>query len=262
MKIIVIICFLLNLSIYAAQPGGNLPNQGVMGKVGGEIFDPSIDFAHQTARVSDIDDGRTIFKLNFENNNIKFLKSGDIFKFRILNNSKDMCQAQVRKVEDFFVTVEIATLAPCWKSTEYFRRGTILEVDMPVLEQRVYEASNYRKTLVQKRVDFLNQLKELNNFLYNYDQEKVKLIVEYDERMARLMEEKKKAVRALMAKRKESYSLRQKLKKELDKADNQLDFYRIERQEPLVDRWHLSRDLGIPTSKRPQGQKQEFKAKK
>ena len=65
MKIIVIICFLLNLSIYSAQPGGNLPNQGVMGKVGGEIFDPSIDFAHQTARVSDIDDGRTIFKLNF-----------------------------------------------------------------------------------------------------------------------------------------------------------------------------------------------------
>lgn len=252
MKSVVIMCFIfMGFSVFTAEPSVNLPNQGVLGK-SRDYFDPSVDYANQTARVSDIDDSKTLYKLKFENNNIKFLKKGDLVKFRVLRNKTELCQGQVRSAEDYFVTIEVATLEPCWNSLDYFRRGTILSVSMPVIEQRIFEATHFKKLLVTKKSDFYTQLKELNNFLYNYDQERVKLIVEYDERMARLMEEKKKAVRALEAKRKESYGLRHELSKKLDEAERDLRFYQIEREEPLVDRWHLSHDLGHPVGTTPQ----------
>lgn len=228
----------------------NLPNRGVLGK-GDSYFDPGQDFSHQLGRVSDYDKEKKNYKIRFENNNIKFLKNGDVMTFHVVNRKKGVCRGQVRAVEDFHIVVEVPTLEPCWDGIEYFRRGTILSIKIPSMSQRLYEASSFRKILIQRKADFLEQMKNLNNFLYNYDQERVGLIVNYDERIAKVMEEKKKAVRALEAKRRESYDLRMELGKKLDKLDRDIRFYRIERQETLIDRWNLSHDSGLPLGERP-----------
>lgn len=253
MKSFVISCFLIfTLNLYGNEANYLLKSRGLLGRTSQQVYDPKVNYTEQVARVSDYDDTQKFYKLHFQNNNVKFLKKGDILKFRILNTKGAQCQGQVQKIENFFITVKVANLAICWRRTDYFRRGTLLKVSMPIMDHRVYEAVSFRKVLVQQKSDFLRQLQGINNFLYNYDQEKVKLMVNYEERMARLMEEKKKALRALQAKRQESYQLRQVLSKKLDKLDHDLRFYQVEREEQLVDRWDLSHDQGLPLSYRPQ----------
>ena len=46
--------------------------------------------------------------------------------------------------------------------------------------------------------------------------------------------------------------LQRELAYRLDNIDKELSFYRIEKVEPLFDRWHLDHDLGYPVYERPE----------
>ena len=55
----------------------------------------------------------------------------------------------------------------------------------------------------------------------------------------------------LNVKKEDSINLQRELSYRLDKLDKDLEFYRIDKDEPKVDRWHLDHDLGKPVAKRP-----------
>jgi hypothetical protein len=68
-----------------------------------------------------------------------------------------------------------------------------------------------------------------------------------------LRADKEKALTQLIDKKKKQVRLQSELSKSLDELDNDLDFYRIRKDQMLVDRWHLDQDLGLPVGERPQG---------
>ena len=55
----------------------------------------------------------------------------------------------------------------------------------------------------------------------------------------------------LKTKKKDSIDLQKELSYRLDKLDNDLEFYRVDKDEPKIDRWHLDHDLGKPVTDRP-----------
>ena len=45
----------------------------------------------------------------------------------------------------------------------------------------------------------------------------------------------------------------------VDRLAHDLEYYRIDKTEPYVDRWHLDHGLGLPVGSRPQDIKQATK---
>jgi putative NIF3 family GTP cyclohydrolase 1 type 2 len=66
-------------------------------------------------------------------------------------------------VEEFHFTIYVESLAPCYSTSEYFRRGTVLNFFSKALALRVFEASKYREQLIVRKEDFLKQLKQTFN---------------------------------------------------------------------------------------------------
>ena len=52
--------------------------------------------------------------------------------------------------------------------------------------------------------------------------------------------------------KKKQVRLQKELSQKLDELDRDLDFYRIRKDQILVDRWHMDQDLGLPVGDRPQ----------
>ena len=234
----------------------NLPSEGVVGPDNRGSIDPTVDYERFSGRVSDKDDTSRIFKVNVENNNSKFFRAGDQVLFKVnLKDNRDFCKGFVRNVEDFHFTIFVESLAPCYSSTEYFRRGTVLNFYSKVLGGRVFEASKYREQLILRKEDFLKQLNDINHFLWTFDQQKVKVASDYDEQINKLQREKRKALDDMINLKQERLVLQNELMKKLNELDESLLFYRVERQELMTDRWNLDHDQGLPVGQRPQDMK-------
>ena len=231
----------------------NLPSEGVVGPDNRGQIDPNVDYERFSGRVSDKDDSARIFKVNVENNNTKFFRAGDPVLFRVnLKDNRDYCKGFVRSVEDFHFTIYVESLAPCYSSSEYFRRGTVLNFYSKVLAGRVFEASKYREQLILRKEDFLKQLNDINHFLWTFDQQKVKVAAAYDEKINQLQREKRKALDDMINLKQERLVLQNEYMKKLNELDESLLFYRVERQELMTDRWNLDHDQGLPMGQRPQ----------
>jgi hypothetical protein len=160
-------------------------------------------------------------------------------------------------VEDFHFSIYVETLSPCYSTSEYFRRGTVLHFYSKVLATRVFEASKYREQLILRKEDFLKQLNDINHFVWTFDQQKVKKASDFDEQINRLQRQKRKALDDMISEKQEKLVLQNELMKKLNELDESLKFYRVERQELLTDRWQTDHDLGLPVGQRPQKIRQE-----
>jgi hypothetical protein len=250
--------FLSLSSAFAVTVVPNLPNEGVLAVDNRGAIDPNVDYERFSGRVSDKDDSSRIFKVNVENNNTKFFRAGDMVQFKVnLKDTRDFCKGFVRAVEDFHFTIFVESLSPCYSSTEYFRRGTVLNFYSKTLALRVFEASKYREQLILRKEDFLKQLNDINHFLWTFDQQKVKTAADYDEEINKLQRQKRKALDDMISLKQERLVLQNELMKKLNELDESMLFYRVERQELMTDRWNLDHDQGLPFGQRPQEVKQQ-----
>ena len=61
-----------------------------------------------------------------------------------------------------------------------------------------------------------------------------------------------KALENLLSRKNDEIKLQRELVYRLDTIDQELDFYRIDKNELMIDRWHLDKDLGYPVYNRPE----------
>lgn len=217
------------------------------------FYDPRFDYTTFSGRVTDRDTTTSVVKVSSESRNVKFFRAGDLVEFKIQKmGSENFCQGYVRSIEENYFIMYARELSPCFPKEEYFRRGTALIMRSEKLAQRVREASVYRASLINKKRDFMLQLNGINNGIWNFEERKVQVAAEYDQRIAEIEREKLKALENLLSRKNDEIILQRELAFRLDSIDKELDFYRIDKHEPLVDRWHLDRDLGIPVYERPE----------
>lgn len=215
-------------------------------------YDNEYDYSQFTGRVSDRDKGSNILKISSEDKNIKFFRAGDKVNFTVASKDTDYCQGYVRNVEEKFFVIFVKDLYSCWNDSDYFRRGTLLHFNSKQLLSRVKEASKYRIVLLKRKKDFFKQLNNVNHFIWSYDQQKVLTASDYDLKIVEIEKGKQKALEMLLAKKQDQIRLQKELIRRLSELDQELGHYRIERDDLLVDRWHLDHDLGLPVGKRPQ----------
>ncbi len=240
-------------TVFALSVDSNLPVEGVLAPDNRGSIDPEVDYERFSGRVSDKDDSGRIFKVKVENNNTKFLRAGDLVLFKVnLREAGDYCKAFVRSTEEFHFTIYVESLAPCYSTSDYFKRGTIVNFYSKALALRVFEASKYREQLILRKEDFLKQMNDINHFLWTFDQQKVKTAADYDEQINRLQREKRKAIDDMITLKQEKLVIQNELMKKLTELDESLLFYRVERQELMTDRWNLDSDQGLPMGQRPQ----------
>lgn len=250
--------FLSGLTSFANVLVPNLPSEGVLGPDNRNAIDPKVDYERFSGRVSDKDDSERVFKVQVENNNTKFFRSGDAVSFKVnLQEGKEYCKGFVRAVEDFHFTMYVESLGACYGDKEYFRRGTVLNFYSKTLALRVFEATKFREQLILRKEDFLKQLNGINHFLWTFDQQKVKTAADYDEQINRLQREKRKALDDMITLKEERLVLQNELMRKLNELDESLLFYRVERQELMTDRWQSDHDQGLPFGQRPQTIRQE-----
>ncbi len=229
------------------------PKMGILEPDNNGNINPEIDYERFSGRVSDKDDSSRIFKVQVENNNSKFFRAGDQVLFKVnLQDNRDYCKAFVRNVEDFHFTIYVESLGPCYSTSKYFLRGTVLNFYSKTLGIRVFEATKYREQLIVRKEDFLKQLNDINHFLWTFDQQKVKTAANYDEEINRLMREKRKALDDMISLKQERLNLQNELMQRLNELDESLKYYRVERQELMTDRWNSDHDAGLPMGQRPQ----------
>lgn len=231
----------------------DFPKEGVVDPDNNNFIDPDVDYSEFMGRVTDKDDTGRILKVKTENNNSKFLKAGDRVQFKVNNHERmSYCSATVRAVEDFYFSVYVQDFTGCWGTERYFPRGLQLNFKSDLMAKRVFEASEYRKLLILRKEGFLNQLNEINNFLWTYDQQKLQTAADYDKQINELRRQKQLALDNMIQRKQESLMLQNELVQKLDSLDESLDHYRIERQEYMLDRWVLDNDSGLPYGRRPQ----------
>ena len=248
---------ILGLPAHAIVLVPNLPSEGVLEPDNRGAINPEIDYERFSGRVSDKDDTSRVLKIRVDNNNTKFFRAGDLVLFRVnLKDNRKYCRAFVRDNEDFHFTIYVESFAPCFSSDEYFKRGTVLNFYSPALAIRIFEATKYREQLVVRKEDFLKQLNDINNFLWTFDQQKVKVAADYDAKINELQREKRKALDDLITLKQERLILQNELMGKLNELDGSLLFYRVERQELMTDRWNLDHDQSLPFGQRPQAMKE------
>ncbi len=218
------------------------------------FYDPNFDYARFYGRVSDKDPTGQIYKIESETKNVRFFKVGDLITFQVEGDepTRESCRAYVRDVEKEFFVVYVEDIRTCWKRDAYFRRGSRLKMNSQKLAQRVRDASLFRVLLLRRRKDYFTQMNGINNFVWGFDQHKVQVAAEYDKRIAEMQAQKQKALDQLLSKKADQLRLQRELAQQLKSIDNDLDFYRIEREEMELDRWEHDQDLGLPVGDRPQ----------
>jgi hypothetical protein len=218
------------------------------------FYDVNTDYDNFSGRVTDRDATTSIVKISSENKNVKFFRAGDLVEFKLQSHKDDdnYCQGYVRSLEPDYFVMYIKDLFPCFPKEEYFRRGTALIMRSEKLGQRVREASVYRASLMGKKKDFMGQLNDINNGIWNFEERKVQVAADYDRRIAEIEREKQRSLDELLSKKNDEIKLQRELAFRLDTIDKELDFYRIEKHELLFDRWHLDKDLGLPVYDRPE----------
>lgn len=255
-----LLTFLIASPSMAAKPqkqGRHIIDRDPLGRERDSWYDPDFNYSSFPARVTDRDKSGNVLKVWSESGNVRFFRAGDQVSFQIPSKRKDNeCEGYVRSVERHYFVMYVKDFYPCWGKGEYFRRGTILDLHSVDLAKRVREASLYRYVLIKRRKDFLRQLNEINHFVWSYDQQKVKLASEYDKRISDIEKKKQRSLSNLLNKKRDQILLQKELAGKLDELDQDIGFYRIEKNELLVDRWHSDLDLGQPVKNRPQALKQ------
>ncbi|MBF0363203.1 MAG: hypothetical protein HQK49_19430 [Oligoflexia bacterium] len=250
------ICFLLphlsHLALASYIPEIPLKNAGVLSPDKDSFFDLNVDYSKFYGRITDRDKSGNVYKIKVENNNIKFFRASDALTFTEVKGKQKPCEALVRGVEDYYITIYVSNLSSCKKDEEFFRIGTQLNLNSEILRERVHYASQYRAILLKMRSDFLSQLSEINNYIANHRQEEIKVAADYDKKIVQLQLDKRRALDKLTWEKKENIRLQAELIKKMDSVDEGIKYYRVEREEHLVDRWHLDRDLGLPVGNQPQ----------
>ncbi len=272
---LLLITFFMGASLYAASGGDVLyvpktPEEALQQKRAqylegrgiyeglDSFYDPTRDYAHFQGRITDRDETKTIFKVHSSNTNTKFLRAGDLMRFKIAEQEdEDACTGHVRSAEANYFVMYVADIERCYKADAYFRRGTIIHFDSPMLATRIKDASSYRVSLIERRKDFYRQLNDINHFLWTFEQQKVLTSAEYDKKILALQEAKQKALDQLIDKKNDYHRLQGELMKRVDTLDSDLDFYRIGNEVIGMDRWNSDQNLGLPVGKRPQN----FKAR-
>ena len=217
------------------------------------FYDPAVDYSSFSGRVTDRDATAAIVKVSSESKNVRFFRAGDLVQFKVQSQkNNDFCDGYVRSIEENYFVMFTKDLGPCFPQEDYFRRGTVLIMKSIKLAERIREASVYRASLIQKKKDFMQQLNGINNGLWNFEERKVQLAAEYDQRLAELEKEKLKAIENLFSRKNDEIKLQRELVYRLDTIDHELDFYRIDKNELMIDRWHLDKDLGYPVYNRPE----------
>ena len=216
------------------------------------LFDPNMDYKKFSGRMTDRDKVGDILKVFTENKNIKFFRPGDPLEFRLPNQSSSFCRGFIKVVEKDYLTLYVKNLFSCFKKGEYIRRGSQMAFFAPILEERVKDAGLYRVVLLRKKQEYWDQLKKMNQFIWNYDQKKIKVSAQYDKQIVVLENKKRKELDILLGKKRDQVLLQKEIVKKIEMLDNDLDFYIIDQYEPELDRWHLDHDLGLPVRKRPQ----------
>lgn len=221
------------------------------------FYDPRIDYSKFSGRLTDKDRTATILKINVESKNAIFFKASDPLKFWVAKKRDDTkpCVANIRAIEKDYITIFVKNLQPCWGESYNFRRGTILIFESERLAQRIKDISRYRVTLIAKKRDFIEQLNEVNKFVWGFRQEQVDVAAKYDRQILEIRKKKEMALNQLMAKKKDQVRIQRELSYRLDQIDKDLKFYRIEKDELYTDRWHLDHDSGLPVYKKPQAMK-------
>ena len=255
-RIVLIFSIFYCLKCHAILNVPNLPVEGVADPDNASSIDPNVDYENFIGRVTDKDKTGRILKIQVENNNTKFFRAADEVYFRINSMPSEMaCKATIRSVEDFYFIIYVSDLTKCWPENRYFPRGMQLNFESKTLAQRVFTASKYREVLIQRKEGHLKQLNKINNFLWTYDQQKMKTAAEFDEKINELQQKKQLAIDNLLQEKQESLLLQVELVKKLDALDESLKHYKVERQEPITDRWNLDHDLSLPVGQRPQALK-------
>ena len=217
------------------------------------FYDVRFDYTSFSGRVTDRDSTASVVKISSESKNVKFFRAGDLVEFKLQTNKEgEFCQGFVRSIEPDYFVMFTKDLIPCFPKDEYFRRGTVLIMHSEKLSQRVREASVYRASLMNKKKDFMEQLNSINNGIWNFEERKVQMAADFDRRIIELEKEKLRALDELLTKKNDEIKLQRELAFRLDNIDNELIFYRIDKNELLVDRWHLDHDLGYPVYDRPE----------
>ena len=246
------ISLVFSASTYAVLATPGFPDKGVVAQDNRGFIDSKVNYENFMGRVTDKDKSGRILKVQVENNNSKFFKSGDTVYFFVNQHKTEVpCRATVRSVEDFYFVIYVQELKFCWKQGKYFPRGMQLNFESKVLGQRVFEASKYREILLMRKEGYLKQLNGINNFLWTYDQQKMKTAADYDEEINALKRKKRLAIDNLLQTKQENLMLQVELQQKLDTIDESLDHYLVERQEYLTDRWNMDHDLGMPFPQRP-----------
>ena len=237
---------------FTVREKNNIPKEDLI--IGADSFyDPQADYIHFSGRVTDRDETTSIVKVSSENKNIRFFRASDLVLFKVQNNPKsENCEGHVRAVEDKYFVIFVKDIHPCFPGNEYFRRGTALIMQSDKLLQRVQEASIYRASLLVKKKDYMKQLNHINQDVFTYEEKKIQVASEFDRKIAEIEAQKIKELDKILSERNDEMRLQRELAYRLDSVDRELSFYRLEKQELLIDRWHLDQDLGYPVYKRPE----------
>ncbi len=255
MRSFILVLFILS-SYCLTREIYKLPNEGIIDPDNNDTISSKVNYENFSGRVSDKDDSGRVLKIQVENKNTKFLKAGDLVYFKLNRSTKDnRCKGSVRDTEDKYFVIYVHSFYPCFDEAKYLKRGTILLFNSPVLSKRVLEGSKHREMLIVKRDDFLKQLNKTNHFLWTYSLQKLKTAADFDARIAELEKEKMRALDDMVEKKQEEQEIQNRLKIELSTIDDELRFYRVERQEYFMDRWHMDHDTGLPFGQRPQKRK-------
>ena len=255
MKYTIILCFLLFSSSFygddSPQETIAVDSSELIGATD-SYYDSSVDYSEFTGRVTDKETKKNFYKVYSTNENVKFFRVGDFVKFRPINSEREFCHASVRSVEkESYFVVYATNLSQCFGEEVYFRRGALLSFQSDILSQRVKDASIHRKQLLERKKNYLNELNDVNHFVWSYDQQKVLLVGEYDQKILALERAKRKALEQLALRKKESFVLQKELAFQVDKIDHDLQYYRVYQYNTKPDKWSFDQDLGKPVEKKP-----------
>ena len=202
-------------------------------------YDKNFDYSRFIGRMTDKDDSGNIFKIFSKNTIVKLLRSGDTVFFKRPLGVERYCKGSVRNTEEanYFV-LHVQNLAPCLKKgEERILRGSKLQFLSQQLNARVKEAHHHYDHLLKKRKNFLKQLNEINHFLWTYRQQKIKTTAKYGQEIVKLQKAQQRAMDVLKEKKKDSILLQRELNQRIDKLDQNLDFYYIEKKENIRESW-------------------------
>lgn len=215
------------------------------------FYDSKVDYRLFEGRATDRDVSGKVFKVYSENKNVKFFRAGDLAKFTVASRKTRFCVGHIRGVEKQYFTMFVSDLSPCLHKGELMRRGMLLAFQSDDLARRVYDAGLYREILVKRKGKLFKQLNNINRFVEAFEQQRIKSATDFDRKIVEIKKAKQKALGILGEKKKDNLLLRVELIKRMDQVAEDLEFYRVEKNPPLPNRWQEDRDLGIPVVRRP-----------